>query len=136
MTKPNVDLLIEWLGHEGAVAGLDKSHLTNADLMIIAREKGLLVDKRTARRQIAIEIVMGNTHRIEKSSDQLMQMSRDEILRYFSDRLVSNNEIRKMLFELGIGPSGKVRIKLAEFAANEISDLGMYQRVAQGSKKS
>src|SRR3546814_19223376 len=76
------------------------------------------------------------SHRIEKSSDQLMQMSRDEILRYFSDRLVSNNEIRKMLFELGIGPSGKVRIKLAEFAANEISDLGMYQRVAQGSKKS
>src|SRR3546814_16637714 len=59
MTKPNVDLLIEWLGHEGAVAGLDKSHLTNADLMIIAREKGLLVDKRTASRPIAIELVMG-----------------------------------------------------------------------------
>src|SRR3546814_6422649 len=54
MTKPNVDLLIEWLGHEGAVAGLDKSHLTNADLMIIVRKKGLLVDKRTARRNIAI----------------------------------------------------------------------------------
>src|SRR3546814_10064425 len=90
MTKPNVDLLIEWLGHEGAVAGLDKSHLNNADLMIIAREKGLLVDKRTARRQIAIEIVMGKNHKIEKSTDPLMEMLILAILRDFLDRLVSN----------------------------------------------
>src|SRR3546814_7528062 len=75
MTKPNVDLLIEWLGHEGAVAGLDKSHLTNADLMIIAREKGLLVDKRTARRQIAIEIVMGN--RSEEHTSEIQSLMRN-----------------------------------------------------------
>lgn len=133
MSGIDVARLTEWLGPEGAVAGLDKSHLTNSELMMLARENGILVDKKTARRQIAIETVMTPLTRITQDVEKLLEMSKDELQRYFSDHLVSTKEIMDVLAGLGIAPKGKVR-KLSEFAANEISDLGMYQRVAKGKQ--
>lgn len=128
----NVELLREWLGPEGAVAGLDKGKLTNSELMMLARESGIAVDKRTARRQIAIEIVMTPIRRVSFEPEDLLSMSRDELVRYFSDHMVSSRELMLILDRLGIAPRGKLRSKLADFAASEISDLGMYQRVSKG----
>ena len=133
MTKIDINLLTEWLGPEGAVAGLDKSNLTNSDLMMLAREAGIVVDKKTARRQMAVEIVMSPVARISQDPDRLLEMSKDELLRLFSDYMVSSREIMLILDSLGIAPKGKIK-RLSEFAANEISDLGMYQRVAKGKK--
>lgn len=137
MSLENVKLecLIEWLGPEGAVAGLDKSHHTNAELMILARSSGVSVDSKTARRQIAIETIMTRIQRVDKDTDQLLAMSREELVRYFNDRLVSTSELRTLLEKLEIAPRGKMRAKLVDFAANEISDLGMYQRIAQGHSR-
>jgi len=59
-------------------------------------------------------------------------MSKDELQRYFSDHMVSTRELMSILDYFGIAPKGKMRMKLTDFAANEISDLGMYQRVAKG----
>lgn len=132
--KIDVTKLVEWLGPEGAVAGLDRSYITNADLMVIARERGRSVDKKTPRRQIIIEIVMGDVKRVEKPTEYLLSMSADELNRYFTERLVSDSEILNILKELGIPPKGrgKSRSKFKEYAANEISELGMFQRVAKG----
>lgn len=127
----DVERLREWLGPEGAVAGLDKSNLTNSELMMLARENGIIVDKKTARRQIVIEIVMSPLQRITIETNKLLEMSKDELRRYFSDHFVSSREIMGLLSALGIAPRGKIR-RLSDFAANEISDLGMYQRVAKG----
>ena len=124
--------LCDWLGPEGAVVGLDKSKLTNSELMMLARENGVAVDKRTARKQIAIEIVMSEIRRIKYEPEELLAMSRDELLRYFSDYMVSTKELMGILDKLGIAPKSKLRTKLVDFAANEISDLGMYQRVSKG----
>jgi hypothetical protein len=131
----NADLkqLIEWLGPEGAVAGLEHSKYTNADLMFFARENGISVEQKAARKQLATELVMSSVIRIDKPVDYLLKMSADELKRYFSDRMVSHVEINSLLNELGIKPSGKIRGKLYEFAAREISDLGMFQRVAKGN---
>jgi hypothetical protein len=123
--------MIDWVGPEGAVAGLDRGHLTNSELMMLARESGIIMDKKTARRQLAIEIVMSSEKRITVLPEKLLEMSKDELQRYFSDHMVSSREIMELLEDLEIAPKGKVR-KLSEFAANEISDLGMYQRVAKG----
>ncbi len=131
MTPENVARMIEWVGPEGTVAGLDRGQLTNSELMMLARESGILMDKKTARRQMAIEIVMSSEKRITVPSEKLLEMSKDELQRYFSDHMVSSKEIMALLEDLEIAPKGKVR-KLSEFAANEISDLGMYQRVAKG----
>ncbi len=133
MSKLDVRQLAEWLGPEGAVAGIEKSNITNADLMILARENGLVVDKKTARKQLAIELVMSSQKRLDKPTELLLVMSADELQRYFTERFVSNAELLTILNELGIAPKGKQRGKLLEFAAHEISDLGMFQRVAKGN---
>lgn len=134
----HVDILklTQWLGVEGALSGLEKSNLTNAELMLIARESGITVDKKTARKQIVVELVMSDQRRIEKSQDYLLRMSAEELQRYFSDRLVSAREIMNLLKELGIAPKGKVRGKLADYAAREIGELGRFQRVAKGTSGS
>ncbi len=132
MNDIRISQLTEWLGAEGAVVGLEKSFMTNADLMMLARKNGLDVEKKTARKQLAVEIVMSNIKRVEKTHDDLQKMSIDELKRYFTERLVSSNELMRILSDLGIAPTRKIRGKLVDFAANEISDLGMYQRVARG----
>ena len=83
----DIKTLTQWLGAEGALAKLEKSKLTNAELMLIAREAGLSVDKKTARKQIVVELVMSNQKRIEKDQDYLLRMSFEELQRYFSDVL-------------------------------------------------
>ena len=134
MTMPlDVSILSDWLGPEGAIAGLERSNLTNAELMVLARERGLQVDSKSARRMLAIELVMSPLRRIDKPAEFLMRMSTDELKRYFLDRLVSNAELLKILAELGIAPKGKLRIKLSDYAAREITELGMFQRVAGGN---
>lgn len=134
--KPDdVKTLTDWLGAEGAVAGLDRSEMTNSELMKLARSNGIAIDSKTPRKQIAIELVMAPLNRIDKDISELLEMSRDELSRYFADRLVSGAELRMLLDGLGIPPKGKLRTRLAEFAASEISDLGMFQRVAKGHGK-
>ena len=128
----DIETLIEWLGPEGAIAGFERGKHTNAELMVLARERGIIVEKTVARRQIAIEIITFGLKRIDKSYEYLFQMSSDELSRYFSDRMVSSGELRGLLEELGIAPAGKLRGKLSDFAAREISELGMFERVARG----
>ena len=132
ISRLNLESLIEWLGAEGAVAGLDKGHHTNAELMMLARENGVIVDSKTPRRQIVIEIVMTRLERVDKNIEQLSQMSKDELVRYFTDKMVSKAEMMKLLKSLELAPRGKIRGKFIEFVANEISDLGMYERIAKG----
>lgn len=133
MISVNASMLIEWLGAEGALAGLERSILTNSDLMILARENGIEVDKRAPRKQIVIEIVMARSKRVDKPIEYLLQMSADELRRYFTERMVSNKELNELLVEVGIPKSGKVRGRLIDYAAREMSELGMYQRVARGN---
>jgi hypothetical protein len=135
MRDLDVKQLTKWLGPEGAVAGLDRSDLTNSELMMIARTNDVSVEAKTPRRQIAIELIMGRLTRIDKPVEQLLEMSKSELQRYFADQQVSSRELRSVLEGLGIAPKGRLRTKLAEFAANEISDLGMYQRVAKGQSR-
>ena len=132
MKAADIRKLVEWLGVDGAVAGLERSDCTNAELMVIAREAGHLVDKKTARRQIIIELVMSGEKRIDKTHEYLLNMSSEELQRYFSERMASTKEIMELLTELDIAPTGKIRGKLVDYAAREIGELGLFQRVAKG----
>lgn len=134
INSSDIGTLTEWLGPEGAVAGLERSYLANAELMRLAREQGLFVDKKTSRRQLAVELIMNRIKRIDKDSDYLLTMSPDELRRYLVERMVSDREILSFLDSLGIAPPGKIRGKLADYAAREIGDLGMFQRIAKGSQ--
>lgn len=132
MIDVDVQKLIEWVGAEAAVVALDKSFHSNADLMMLARSQGIEVQRKSARKQIVVEIVMSDQKRISKTPEELLSMSRDELSRYFLDILVSEREIRSLLLDLGLSTKGKIRGKITEFAAREISELGVYERVSKG----
>lgn len=130
----DVGKLTEWLGPEGALAGLEKSKLTNAELMVLARENGLNVESKMARRQLAIELVMTRITRITKPDEYLLNLSQDELRRYLGEMMASNAELLSLLERLGISPPGRLRGKLLDYAAREISELGVFQRIAKGHK--
>ena len=61
-------------------------------------------------------------------------MNYDELKSYFVNRKVSRTELVKLLLEFDVRPTYEDRGNLVEFAAREISDFGMYQRVASGRR--
>lgn len=131
--KPiDLDKLIDWLGPEGAIAGLDAGSLTVADLLELGEARGLPIDKKVRKKSIAIELVNSKIQRIDKSQEELLRMRQSELKSYFEDRMVSNAELLKLLGQLGIAPRSDETKNLLEFAAREIGELGMYQRVAKG----
>jgi hypothetical protein len=132
MKSSDVDMLVKWLGPEGAIAGLEASDLTVPDLLEIGQERGISIDKKTRRRLIAIEIVNSRFDRIDKSQDELLRMSQAELKDYLETRMVSGTELIRLLARFGIEARSEAKRNLLEFTAREISDLGMYQRVAKG----
>ena len=63
-----------------------------------------------------------------------MTMDADALKAYFLSIKASKKEILDLLESLDIRPGSVARNNLTEFAAREISDIGMYRRVAQGVK--
>ena len=134
MREINVEKLIEWLGPNGAIAGLERSNITVSELYELGVRYGLAVDKKTKRSDIIVDLVHCNSVRIDKSTDELLAMNRDELNDYFGTRKVSRTELLKLLSQLDIRPTAGDKTNLADFAAREISDVGMYQRVAKGRR--
>ena len=130
----NIATLVEWLGRDGAIAGLTESRLTVSDLCGIAERSGVTVEKRTPRTDIIVDLVNRDAARIDKTVDELMAMKYDDLKTYFVEKKVSMTELRKLLAEFGI-PARRIRAReLVDFAAREISGIGMYRRIAQGPK--
>lgn len=134
MREVNIQQLIEWLGPDGAIAGLEGSDITVSQLHEMAIHHGLAVDKKMKRSDIIVDLVNRNSTRIEKTVDELLGMNRDDLRDYFRDRKVSKTELLSLLSQFGIRPMYGDKANLMDFAAREISDLGMYQRVARGAR--
>lgn len=135
MKEINIEKLIEWLGPDGAIAGLERSNVTVSKLCGMAIRSGFTVDRGTRRRDIIVDLVNRNFIRIDKTSDELLTMHYNELCNYFRDREVSRTELMKLLSQFDIRPAPSDKVNLIEFAAREISDVGMYQRVARGAKR-
>jgi hypothetical protein len=59
-------------------------------------------------------------------------MDPESLRMYFSKLKFSREELLDLLATLDIRPGSVARKNLAEFAAREISDIGMYKRIAKG----
>ena len=134
MRKINVEELIEWLGPDGAIAGLEGSKLTVSELYEVAGRHGLMVEKRTKRGDIIVDLVNRHSTKIDKTTDELLAMNRDDLCSYFKNKKVSRTELLKLLSQFDIRPTPEDKVNLVNFAAREISDFGMYQRVAKGAR--
>ena len=86
MNEINIEKLVEWLGPNGAIAGLERSNITVSKLCGMAIRSGFTVDKGTRRRDIIVDLVNRNFNRIDKSTDELLAMNYDELCKYFRDR--------------------------------------------------
>jgi hypothetical protein len=131
----NIETLIEWLGPEGAKAGLRSSKLTLKELLELAKARKLLLSGKPTREEIAGELAFAEAHRIDKEPEQLLLMDAVSLLEYLKEKGPSRRELTRLLNQFGIQPSSEARKSLLKFAAREISDIGMYQRVAHRTRR-
>ena len=121
------------MGPEGAQAGLEHSELTVAELIELdpelASKKSIVKLKRA---ELIKELIVSVRLRSTKSPEELMAMDADSLKNYFIGIKASREELLSLLLRLDIRPGSAARKNLTEFAAREISDIGMYKRVAMG----
>lgn len=125
--------LVEWLGPEGTRSGLRDSDVSLAELIDIARARGLPLAPKPTRDEVANELAYENVKKLEKSPEDLARMSHADISDYFEKKKPTIREILEILQNLGIRPGSEDRKHLMRFAAREIAEIGVFQRVAHGS---
>jgi hypothetical protein len=127
--------LIDWLGVNGAIAGLIKSDLRIQEIADLSTEKPKGSSK--MKREEIIEWVIRNTrYQATKKPEELLEMDVESLREYFSKIRISPDEITTLLSSWDIRPGSTARKNLIDFAAREISDIGMYKRVSKGGKAS
>ncbi len=131
---PEVGLLVEWLGPDGAKAGLREGKLTLEELVGLARKRNLPLSAKPTREEVANELAFEGRRKIDKSVEDLLSMNKDDLVSYLRKVLPTNKELEALLAQLGIKYGSEDRKHFIRFVAEEISDTGLFQRVAQGSK--
>lgn len=132
----DLEKLIEWLGVEGAIAGLGASDLTAAEISELMPEWKPTGHSKLKRLDLIRAVVERKRQELTKKPEELMTMDAHSLKAYFLSIKASRKEILDLLESLDIRPGSVARNNLTEFAAREISDIGMYKRVAQGVKAS
>jgi hypothetical protein len=131
---PVIDIarLVDWLGPEGARSGLRDSDIPLKELVELARARQLLLSPKPTREEVANELAYCGIHKIDKSLDEMMSMSSAALQEYLDRKRPTTTEVMGLLDRLGIKPGSEDRKHLRRFAAREVSELGMFQRVARG----
>lgn len=134
MRDVDIKKLIDWLGRDGAIAGLEDSDITVAEFREIALKNNLNYDKKARRTDIIVDLINRDSTRIDKAIEELLAMDYHNLRSYLVERKVSRTELLGMLKKFDIRHINDPKIKLLDFVARELSDMGMYQRVAKGGK--
>ncbi|WDF99465.1 hypothetical protein PSR30_02535 [Pectobacterium carotovorum subsp. carotovorum] len=129
----DIQQLISWLGVDGAKSGLDKSEMTNAELLESFGEVLPKNSSKLKRAEIIEEIISATRRVSQKPIEELMEMSKDDLSKYFSEQKYTRKELLDLLYKLEIRPGSSAKKNLTEFTISEISDIGMYRRVAKGN---
>lgn len=125
--------LVEWLGPEGARAGLRESALSLVELVDLAKARDLPMAPKPTRDEIANELAYEGVQKIDKKPDDLVHMPQAELASYLEKKRPTTKELLSILSNLGIRPGSEDRKHLLRFAVREISEIGMFQRVARGA---
>lgn len=134
MTMIDLEKLIEWLGVEGVIAGIDGSELTIGEIGELIPDWKPAGHSKLKRHDLIRAMVEHKRRELTKKPEELMAMDAESLKAYFLSIKASRKEILELLESLDIRPGSVARNNLTEFASREISDIGMYKRVAQGAK--
>ncbi|MGH7436533.1 MAG: hypothetical protein ACRENE_12740 [Polyangiaceae bacterium] len=130
----DIRLLVRWLGSQGAKAGLERSKIfTTESLGKIGDGLGLKFAKSTTRLEMIEAVVRAANKRIDRPVEQLMKMSREELVAYFQKVEPEREELLDLLKEIDAIPSKDGRTGLIDFAARELSETGRFIRIASSS---
>lgn len=130
ISKDDVKSLVAIVGREGAISALeDSKQIINQDLAEMANSLGLKIKSKDSKRTIATEIVRHLDRRIVKTLDELKTMSKDEIIRYFEQVECDQDELVDLLKGIDLRSRARSRRAMLEFAAIQISSLGIFERL-------
>ena len=132
MDAGDVATLVSLVGRTGAIQALACSEVVKADdLRCFAKTLNLPITSKTAKRDLARQIVRRIDRRIEKSVDELQALDRKEIMMYLDATGCDADELRDLLEHARLPVQAKMsRNDLLNFAAIEISSLGVFERLA------
>lgn len=123
-------MLIDLLGEAGASAGLEKGAVTVSDLRELADGLALKLPAKANRRDLVLAIVTKASQRIDRSVQELLAMSGPDLIEYFETVRPSKAELLAILGELDFHPGSEAQKGLYKYAARQIAETGMFQRVA------
>lgn len=131
VTKDDIASLVSLVGRLGAIHALTGSDtITVSKLRELGRSLGLATSK-DPKRQLAELIVRTVDKRIAKPLEELEALSRDELHQYLSSTDCDAEDLKELLAQAAVPIQGKMsRQSLLEFAAIQISNLGMYKRIS------
>jgi len=127
----DVKTIVAIVGREGAISALSNSRqISSRDIADVANSLGLKVSSKDTKAKIATQIIRHVDKRITKSIDQLKAMSKEEIIQYFEQVECDQDELIELLSTIDLRSRAKSRRATLEFAAIQISSLGIFERLA------
>lgn len=131
----NIDIknIVEWLGADGARAGLRHSkRLTLSELFKIADNLGLKYKSKIKRNELIDLLILQFDKRIDKDLSELQNMNAADLAEYLDRTGCSKEEIIELLDSNGfIYKKSESRASLIRHAADQISGVGLFQRIAR-----
>lgn len=136
LTAEDIKTLIQWLGSEGARAGLEYSNYSVTDFRNMAENQGVRIPARTKRTDVVDQLMFFADQKIDKTLDEMLAMTSDDLLSYFERTRPSRTELLRFLEKLDFHPGGEAQKSLYKYAARQISETGMFKRVARSDDRS
>lgn len=132
MDAEDVATLVSLVGRTGAIQALVCSETVKADdLKCLAKTLDIPIASKTAKKELARQIVRRIDRRIGKSIAELQALDRNQIMQYLDATGCDAGELRDLLEHAQLPVQAKMsRNDLLNFAAIEISSLGMFERLA------
>ena len=131
ISKEDVMTLVAVVGRNGAIAALEFSKVVKVEcLATLAKSFGTKITKKDTKNKLASMVVRHVDKRIARSIDELKKLSKDELIHYFVIMQCDEDELIELLRSIDLRSRARSRKELIEFAAIQISSLGIFERLA------
>ena len=118
----DVKTIVAIVGREGAISALSNSRqISSRDIADVANSLGLKVSSKDTKAKIATQIVNCTVHSV---------VFKEEIIQYFEQVECDQDELIELLSTIDLRSRAKSRRATLEFAAIQISSLGIFERLA------
>lgn len=127
--------MFDWLGADGVRAGLRSSkRLTLSQLQKVAQELDIPYKNKVTRNNLIELIILQFDRRIEKTFNEMSNMHAPELAEYLDKTGCSKEELMNLLSDNEIPfKKSDTRAALIRHAADQISGLGIFRRIAGNS---